>query len=134
MYNEQEFEILVTQAIEELPGQFRERMQNITIQIEDLPNKSILRRMGIKSPYSLLGLYQGVPVTRRGIHYRNVMPDRITIFRKPILKRFQKNTHQIKNEIKRVVLHEIGHYFGLNDHELYIIEKQKINRERQKNK
>ena len=123
MINKEDFENMVVNAISELPEYFREKMQNVTIHIEELPDKDILKSLGYKSPYSLLGLYQGIPVTRRGIHYRNVMPDRITIYRKPILNR-NKNSQDVKDDIKRVVLHEIGHYFGLNERELYLIENK----------
>lgn len=124
--NEKEFEQLVIEAISELPEYFREKMENITIHIEEIPDKNILKKLGLPSPCSLLGLYQGIPITRRGIHYRNVMPDRILIYRKPILNRLNKNSQKpdIKKEVKRVVLHEIGHYFGLSDEELYLIEKK----------
>ena len=126
MIDKQQFEELVISAIHELPGYFREKMENITIQVEDLPNKSTLKQLGYQSPYSILGLYQGVPVTRRGIHYRNVMPDKITIFRKSILHK-NNNRQAIKEDIKRVVLHEIGHYFGLNEQDLHVIERANRN-------
>ena len=127
---EKEFEELVIEAISELPEYFRQKMENIAIHIEDFPEKGILKKMGLTSPCSLLGLYQGVPITRRGIHYRNVMPDRILIYRKPILNKLNKNSQRpdIKKEVKRVVLHEIGHYFGLSDEELYTIEKRSISK------
>jgi predicted Zn-dependent protease with MMP-like domain len=122
MINDQQFEGLVIKAIRELPEYFRNKMENITIHIEDRPNKNTLKQLGLKSPYSILGLYQGVPITRRGIHYRNVMPDRITIFKKAFLRK-EESDKTIKDNIKRVVIHEIGHYFGLSDAELYRIEK-----------
>ena len=129
MINKTQFEELVVQAISELPEYFREKMENVTIHIEEFPSEGLLKDLGHKSPYSLLGLYQGVPVTRRGIHYRNVMPDRITVFRKPILNK-NKNPQAIKDDIKRVVLHEVGHYFGLSEHELYVIEREHFSRTR----
>ena len=83
---EKEFEELVTEAIEELPEYFRQKMENVTIHIEDFPDNHTLKQLGYSSPYSVLGLYQGVPVTKRGIYYRNVLPDKIFIYRKPILQ------------------------------------------------
>ncbi len=126
MIEKNQFEELVIKAINELPDYFRKKMENITIHIEDIPDRDTLKHLGYQSPYSILGLYQGVPTTRRGIHYRNVMPDRIIIYRKPILRK-NNNKKAIKNEIKRVVLHEIGHYFGLSEHELRSIERKNIN-------
>ena len=129
MINKNKFEELVVKAINELPEYFRKKMENVTIHIEDFPDEQTLKSLGQKSPYSLLGLYQGVPVTRRGIHYRNVMPDRVTIFQKPILNK-NRTYQEIKDEIKRVVLHEIGHYFGLSEHELHVIEMEHFNKNR----
>lgn len=126
MINDRQFEELVINAIRELPQYFRNKMENITIHIEDLPDRNTLRHFGYKSPYAIMGLYQGVPLTRRGIHYRNVMPDRITIFKKALLRRGGSDT-VIKNNVKRVVIHEIGHYFGLSEHELRSIERNNIN-------
>jgi len=124
---EEEFEELVTEAISSLPKKFKEKMENIIVVIESLPSQELLREMKIKSPYGLLGLYRGVPYTRRGIWYRNVMPDKIIIFKKPIEVRC-RNKEEIKESVRRVVVHEIGHYFGLGEADL-----RKIERERHKN-
>ena len=121
---EEEFEELVTEAISTLPEKFRERMENIVVVVESLPSQDLLREMKIKSPYGLLGLYRGVPYTRRGIWYRNVMPDKIIIFKKPIEVRC-KNKEEIKESVRRVVIHEIGHYFGLGEADLRKIEREK---------
>jgi predicted Zn-dependent protease with MMP-like domain len=80
--------------------------------------------MKIKSPYGLLGLYRGVPYTRRGIWYRNVMPDKIIIFKKPIEVRC-RNKEEIKESVRKVVIHEIGHYFGLGEADLRKIERER---------
>ena len=124
---EEEFEELVTEAISSLPKKFKEKMENIVVVIESLPSQELLREMKIKSPYGLLGLYRGIPYPRRGIWYRNVMPDKIIIFKKPIEVRC-RNKEEIKESVRRVVVHEIGHYFGLGEAAL-----RKIERERDKN-
>jgi len=120
----EEFEELVTEAISTLPEKFRERMENIVVVIESLPSRELLMEMKIKSPYGLLGLYRGVPYPRRGIWYRNVMPDKIIIFKKPIEVRC-RNKEEIKESVRRVVIHEIGHYFGLGEADLRKIEREK---------
>ena len=122
-----EFEELISEAVNNLPENFKEKMENIAIAIEDLPSQELLIEMKIKSPYGLLGLYRGVPYPRRGIWYRNVLPDKIIIFKKPIEVRC-RNREDIKESVRRVVIHEIGHYFGLNEADL-----RKIERERDKN-
>lgn len=122
-----EFEELISEAVNNLPENFKEKMENIAIAIEDLPSQELLIEMKIKSPYGLLGLYRGVPYPRRGIWYRDVLPDKIIIFKKPIEVRC-RNREDIKESVRRVVIHEIGHYFGLNEADL-----RKIERERDKN-
>jgi len=121
---EEEFEELVTKAISTLPEKFRERMENIAVVIEDFPSQELLIEMKIKSPYGLLGLYRGIPYTRRGIWYRNVMPDKIIIFKKPIEIRC-RNKEEIKESVRKVVIHEIGHYFGLGEADLRKIERER---------
>lgn len=119
---EEEFEKLVTEAISKLPEKFKKKMENIAIVIEDLPSRGLLMEMKIKSPYGLLGLYRGVPYTKRGIWYRNVMPDKIIIFKEPIEIRC-RNKEEIRESVRKVVIHEIGHYFGLNEADLRKIER-----------
>jgi predicted Zn-dependent protease with MMP-like domain len=121
---EEEFEELVSEAIRSLPKKFKEKMENIVVVIESLPSQELLMEMKIKSPYGLLGLYRGIPYTRRGIWYRNVMPDKIIIFKKPIEVRC-RNKDEIKESVRRVVVHEIGHYFGLGEADLRKIEREK---------
>jgi len=132
---EEEFEELVTEAISTLPEKFRERMENIAVVIENLPSRELLMEMKIKSPYGLLGLYRGIPYTRRGIWYRNVMPDKIIIFKKPIEVRC-RNKEDIKESVRKVVIHEIGHYFGLGEADLRKIERErdKVMKPRKKEK
>lgn len=122
--SEEEFEELVTEAISSLPEKFKEKMENIVVVIESLPSHELLKEMKIKSPYGLLGLYRGIPYPRRGIWYRNVMPDKIIIFKKPIEVRC-RNKEEIRESVRRVVVHEIGHYFGLGEADLRKIEREK---------
>jgi len=121
---DEEFEELVTEAVNSLPEKFKEKMENIAVVIENLPSQELLTEMRIKSPYGLLGLYRGVPYPRRGIWYRNVLPDKIIIFKKPIEVRC-RNKEDIKESVRRVVIHEIGHYFGLGEADLRKIEREK---------
>ncbi len=124
--NQHEFEELIKLALSSLPEKFRKKMENIAVVVEDLPSLELLREMNIASPYGLLGVYRGVPYTRRGIWYRNVLPDTIIIFKKPIEIRC-KNKDEIRETIRKVVIHEIGHYFGLKEADLRRIEKEKNN-------
>ena len=112
-----EFQDLVEEALHLLPEEIRRRLENIAVVVEDFPPRSVLDEMGIHSPYDLLGLYQGVPLERRGFYYGNVLPDRISLYQGPIEAHCRSKRQMIKR-IKGVVLHEIGHYFGFDDYEL----------------
>jgi len=116
------FEGLVARAVEDLPEEFLARLQNVDVVIEDYPTSGQLRRVGLRHGQTLLGLYEGVPQTRRGGHYGLVPPDKITIFQKPIEAGWRHDT-DISAEIQRVVKHEIAHHFGISDARLRQIEK-----------
>ena len=117
------FENLVDDALAELPEQFKERLQNITVIVEENPSREVYERTG-GSPFSqILGLYHGVPFKHRGPFYGNIPPDVIVIYQKPIEKTCSTE-EEIKKKVKEVVFHEIAHYFGFNEKELKKIENQ----------
>jgi predicted Zn-dependent protease with MMP-like domain len=115
------FEELVTDAVSSLPAEFGELLDNVEIFVEDWPSREQLKSVGLKGRYELLGLYEGTPITHRDQSYNLVLPDRITIFQKP-LEAQCLSTSEIKREIVRTVKHEIAHYFGLDEDRLQAIE------------
>jgi len=115
------FEWLVARAVGSLPEEFRSKLENIDVVVADWPTRRQLADVGLGSGQTLLGLYQGVPRTRRGGHYGLVPPDKITIFQKPIEARCRDET-KITAEIQRVVRHEIAHHFGIGDGRLRELE------------
>jgi len=116
------FSELVDEAIASIPEDFRSKLDNITVIIEPLARPSLARDMG-HNPWGLLGVYQGVPYRQRGPWYGNVLPDRILIFQKPI-EREARTAAEIRRLVRRVVIHEVGHYFGLSDDELRRLEAE----------
>jgi len=116
------FEKLVDEALESLPEDFKKRLENITVMVENKPSREVLRRMGIPPGSTLFGLYHGVPFTHRGPFYGNLPPDVIVIYQEPIV-RFSATEEEIKQRVKDVVLHEVGHYFGLDEKDLRDIEQ-----------
>jgi predicted Zn-dependent protease with MMP-like domain len=116
-----EFEKLVSKALEELPKRFRDRLENIVVVVEEAPSQEIMRQLGLKSPFGLLGLYQGVPLKHRGVHYGNILPDQIVIYQRPI-EALAQTQGDLLIRIRRTVMHEIGHFFGLAETELREIE------------
>ena len=116
------FRELVTSAVEELPEEFRSRLDNVEVVVEDWPAPYQLRNARLGNRQQLLGLYQGVPLTRRGRGYGMVAPDKITIFQKPIEIRYRTDA-EITEAIGRVVRHEIAHHFGIGDARLRQLER-----------
>jgi predicted Zn-dependent protease with MMP-like domain len=116
-----EFEKLVSKALDELPKRFRDRLENIVVVVEEAPSQEIIRQLGLKSPFGLLGLYQGVPLKHRGVQYGNILPDQIVIYQRPI-ETLVRTRGELLIRIRRTVMHEIGHYFGLAESELREIE------------
>lgn len=117
MVGRDEFEELVSQAIEEIPEEFLEQLKNINVVVEEAPSRELLRSMGIEGRGTLLGLYQGVPQVRRSVFQIFVMPDRITIFRQPILA-ICRTRREVVAQVKKTVIHEIAHHFGISDKRL----------------
>jgi predicted Zn-dependent protease with MMP-like domain len=119
----EQFEKLVEEALASLPQKFKELIHNVAVIVEDLPTKETRRTIGVPSRSNILGLYHGVPYTHRGPYYGNVPPDVIIIYQQPI-ERICRSDDEIKERIQEVVVHEVGHYFGLSDDELRDIEFQ----------
>jgi predicted Zn-dependent protease with MMP-like domain len=120
-----EFELLVAKAVASLPEEFRNKLENLDVVVEDWPMPYQLEDMRLRRGEMLLGLYEGVPQTRRGWHYGLVTPDKITIFQKPIEAKCRQEKTDIADEVRRVIQHEIAHHFGIDDARLREIENGK---------
>jgi len=116
------FSALVDEAVASIPEDFRSRLDNILIEVQPIAAPEVYRGLS-KNPWGLLGVYQGVPYARRGPWYGNVLPDRILIFQKPIELQ-ARTAAEIRKLVRQVVIHEVGHYFGLTDEELRRLEAE----------
>jgi len=116
------FERLVAEALASIPRRFKKAMQNIAIVVEDEPSPALLEEMEIEPPDTLLGLYQGIPLTERRWDYGNTLPDRILLFQGP-LERESEDEDDLVVAIGETLIHEIGHYFGLSEEEIEDIEE-----------
>ena len=112
------FEGMVNEAWEELPARFKERLENVAIGVEDFADPQTLRLAGVRHPSQLLGFYHGIPLTERTTNYNLVAPDRISIYQKPIEAQCQTE-EELRALARRVVMHEIAHYFGISDDRLH---------------
>lgn len=115
--NPDQFDELVLSAIEDLPEIFLECLENVAIVVEEWPDRATLQSVDLNHRSELLGLYQGIPQTDRTHGYNLVMPDKITIYRRPILMRCRTEP-EVRDLVQRVVRHEIAHHFGIDDDRL----------------
>lgn len=108
------FERLVAEALDELPEPFLSRLDNVDVVIEPWADAATLRRAGVSHPAHLMGFYQGVPQTQRTRSYTLVLPDKITLYQRPIEMRCQSEA-DIRQKVIEVLQHEIAHHFGIDD-------------------
>jgi predicted Zn-dependent protease with MMP-like domain len=119
--NRRRFEALVEKAMRRLPRAFRARIANVVVVVEDWADDETLAEMGIEPPDTLYGLYRGVDLTHRDSMYGNVLPDTITIYQGPI-EEDCADEGEMAEVIRETVIHEVGHYFGLDDETMHRIE------------
>jgi predicted Zn-dependent protease with MMP-like domain len=117
-----EFRALVDEALGTIPQKFRDALTNIAIVIEDEPTPEQLREVEIEPPDTLLGLYQGTPLTERQWAHGNALPDKVTLFQFPI-EDASEDEDDVVVAIGETLIHEIGHYFGLSEEEIEEIEE-----------
>ncbi len=117
------FDELLLKAVNGLPQEFREKLDNVDITVEDLPSARQAKKLRLRQGSQLLGLYEGVPQTSRGQSYNLVLPDKITLFQKSI-ESVCSSDREIEAEITAVLKHEIAHHFGISDATLRKIEKR----------
>ena len=120
-FPEERFRALVDEAISLLPRRFRDAMVNMAIVVEDEPTLDQLQQVEVEPPDTLYGLYEGIPLPERQWAHGNVLPDKISIFRVPILED-SADEDDIVVGIGETLIHEVGHYFGLSEEEIMEIE------------
>lgn len=119
-----EFRELVEEAIDSIPRRFARKIRNLAIVIEDEPSPELLDEMDIGPDDTLLGLYQGVPLSERGFGYGNQLPDRITLFQVSIEEDADHDEDDIVTAIGETLIHELGHYFGMSEEQIMAIEER----------
>jgi predicted Zn-dependent protease with MMP-like domain len=113
---EDEFEVLVVAALDTLPEDLLELMSNVEVTVDRFPTRSQMQRAGVRRG-TLLGLYEGIPLTLRTSSYSLVVPDKITIFQRPI-ERMCTTQEQIVAQVRKTVIHEVAHHFGMGEQRL----------------
>ncbi len=120
--SDEQFNDLIAQSLDELPKKYTSKLSNVLITYEDVPSPEQRRKLHLRGNETLYGLYEGVPLPARGNGYQMVLPDRITIFKNPMLH-VSHDLASLRAQVKHTLWHEIAHYFGLNHDRIHEIER-----------
>ncbi|HET7673489.1 MAG TPA: metallopeptidase family protein [Candidatus Saccharimonadales bacterium] len=119
---DKEFEELVNRALDHIPELYQQNLNNVAITIADEPTPAQREKLKLRCNETLFGLYEGIPLTQRGAGYNLVIPDKITIFKLPMVYAV-KNTAELAEQVRHTLWHEIAHYYGLNHAQIHKLEK-----------
>ena len=118
-----EIEAMARAAFARLPQEFAAHLGDVLVQVQDFAEDELLAEMEIESPYDLTGVYEGLPLTERSVEHSGTMPDRIRLFRVPILLEWaERGDETLEHLVAHVLVHEIGHHFGLSDEDMHALE------------
>lgn len=120
-----EIEVLARKAIARLPRQFAVHLGEVVLQVDEFAEDALLDELGIEDPFDLTGVYEGLPLGARSIDHLGTLPDRIRLFRRPILEEWaERGDETLEHLVAHVTIHEIGHHFGLSDEAMHALEEQ----------
>lgn len=115
-------EMLARIAIERLPDLFRLHLRDIVLRVEDFPDAEVMTEMGLETPFDILGLYTGRPLGEKSVELSGTLPDMIHLYRRPILDEWAESGESLEALVTHVLIHEVGHHFGLSDEDMHAIE------------
>ena len=118
-----EMEAIARRVLDSLPEPFAESLRDVVLLIEDFADDETLSAMDIEDPFDLTGIYEGIPVTERSVEHSGTMPDRIRLFRRPILDEWADGDDTLEHLVAHVLVHEVGHHFGLSDEAMHALEE-----------
>lgn len=120
---DEQFEAMINRAMDELPQAYIANLNNVAITYADTPTEAQLMKQGVRAGHLLLGLYEGIPQTQRGAGYTFVLPDKITLFKLPLLQ-VSHDEPSLFEQVKRTLWHEIAHHYGLGHDSIHRLENQ----------
>ena len=118
-----EMEAIARRVLDSLPEPFAESLRDVVLLIEDFADEETLAAMNIEDPFDLTGVYEGIPVTERSVEHSGTLPDRIRLFRRPILDEWADGHDTLEHLVAHVLVHEVGHHFGLSDEAMHALEE-----------
>lgn len=118
-----EIEALARSALAALPEPFAGHLADVVLQVEDFADDETLKAMEIDDPFELTGIYEGIPLTERSVDQSGNLPDRVRLFRRPILDEWADGDDTLEHLVAHVLVHEVGHHFGLSDEDMHALEE-----------
>ena len=121
----EEMEEIARAAMNGLPEPFAQHLGAVVLQVEEFADDDTLKEMGIEDPFELTGIYEGLPISERSVEHSGTMPDRVRLFRRPILDEWaERGNERLDHLVRHVLIHEIGHHFGFSDDDMHALEDE----------
>ena len=117
-----EIEAIARRALQTLPEPFAGHLSDVVLQVEEFADEDTLAAMGIEEAFELTGLYEGLPLTEKSVSHSGTLPDRIRLFRRPILDEWAEGGYGLEHLVRHILVHEVGHHFGFSDEDMHAIE------------
>jgi len=119
-----DIEAIARRTLDRLPSPFAESLGDVVLLVEDLADEDTARRLGLGHPMQLSGLYEGVPLNRQSIQQSGMLPERITLYRRPIIAEWHSTSVSLEQLVSHIVIHEVGHHFGFSDDDMHALEDE----------
>jgi predicted Zn-dependent protease with MMP-like domain len=117
-----EIEAIARSTLSALPDHFRQHLRDVVLLVEEFADEATLAELGIEDPFELTGVYEGVPIGEKSVDVSGALPDRIRLFRRPILDEWADGEDSLERLVAHVLIHEAGHHFGLSDAAMHALE------------
>ena len=119
-----EIEAIARHTLRRLPSPFAESLGDIVLRIEEVADPDTARRLGLSHPMQLSGLYEGIPLNHQSVQHSGTLPERVTLYRPPIIAEWQSTRFSLEQLVSHIVIHEIGHHFGFSDDDMHALEDE----------
>jgi predicted Zn-dependent protease with MMP-like domain len=119
-----DIEAIARRTLNRLPPPFSDSLEDVVLMIEEVADAATARSVGLRHPMQLSGLYQGIPLHQRSVEHSGTLPDRVTLYRQPILAEWRDTRVGLEQLVSHIVIHEIGHHFGFSDDDMHALEDE----------
>ena len=119
-----DIEAIARRTLDRLPSPFAESLGDIVLRIEEVADPDTARSVGLRHPMQLSGLYEGIPLNHQSVLHSGTLPERVTLYRRPIIAEWQSTRVSLEQLVSHIVIHEIGHHFGFSDDDMHALEDE----------